>query len=894
MADRLARIFPFTFTAGVCAAFVVLMAQTSAQTRPPTERDIDARIDDVVRSEMATQHIPGVAVGVVRRGTTVKAKGYGYANVEHDVPVDTATIFQSGSLGKQFTAAAVMLQVEDGKLALADPLTKFFPSAPPTWRSITVRHLLTHTSGIPNYTDGTFDYRRDYTEDQLTRFAFGLKPEFAAGSRWQYSNTGYVLLGIIVHKVSGRFYGDELAARVFKPLGMKSARIIDEADIVPHRAAGYRLVKGELQNQQWVAPLLNTTADGALYFSVQDLLAWDAGVRARRIVSDASWKEILQPVRLNSGKTYPYGFGWAFEERGGQSVQAHGGSWQGFKSHYARFLGDDLSVIVLANLAQANPSRISDGIAAVFNPSLARPSKEPGPTTTDVVYSGDESRQTFTAPPPQFADPDRLSKLARAFTEVDRIFEEFATRTHVPGAAWGIVIDEALAHTGSTGYRDVAAKAPAHADTVFRIASMTKSFTAMCILKLRDEGKLSLDDPAERYVPELKSLVYPTSDSPKITVRHLLSHAEGFPEDNPWGDRHLADTDAQLSDMMRGGIPFSNAPGLAYEYSNYGFAILGRIVSRVSGVPYTEYVTANILRPLGMSSTTLEPADVPSDRLARGYRWEDGRWKDEPLLANGSFGSMGGMLTTVADLSRYVAAFLSAWPPHDGPEKAPIRRASLREMQQVWRPAPGSVTRDGAGSVQLNTGGYGYGLRISQTCAFQSSVAHSGGLPGFGSQMRWLPEYGVGIIAFGNLTYTGWGRTIDAAMDALARTRGLRPRMPQPSPALVQARDTVARLIVGWDDAVAESIAADNLFLDRSKERRRAELDELHATVGACTPGSGFDNVENALRGDWTIACERGRLQVAITLAPTMPPKVQFLAVRPLTGEPQRPTTCPQ
>ena len=172
--------------------------------------------------------------------------------------------------------------------------------------------------------------------------------------------------------------------------------------------------------------------------------------------------------------------------------------------------------------------------------------------------------------------------------------------------------------------------------------------------------------------------------------------------------------------MLRGGIPFSNAPGIAYEYSNYGFAILGRIVANVSKMRYADYVAANILRPLGMTSTTLEPSTVAAKRLAHGYRWEDEQWKDEPLLSNGSFGSMGGMLTSVRDLSRYVAVFLSAWPPRDGPETAPIRRASLREMQQLWSPAPASVTRDRAtGTIQLNTGGYGYGLRVSQNCRFR-------------------------------------------------------------------------------------------------------------------------------------------------------------------------------
>src|SRR5207302_61246 len=167
---------------------------------------------------------------------------------------------------------------------------------------------------------------------------------------------------------------------------------------------------------------------------------------------------------------------------------------------------------------------------------------------------------------------------------------------------------------------------------------------------------------------------------------------------------------------------------------------------------------------------TLEPSSVPADRLAHGYRREDNQWKEERQLPHGAGGSMGGMLTSINDLSTYVSVYLSAWPPHDGPETAPIRRASLREMQQLWRPAGASVARDASGALQLTSGGYAYGLRVSQTCAFRTIVSHTGGLPGFGSIMQWLPDYGVGIIAFGNLTYTGWGRTVANAFDALNKT----------------------------------------------------------------------------------------------------------------------------
>lgn len=293
----------------------------------PASREDLLNVDQFITAEMARQRIPGVAVAVIRKGETLIANGYGLANVEHDVPVTPATIFQSGSVGKQFTAAAAMLLVEDGRLALSDPMTKFFADAPEHWKRITVRHLLTHTSGLPDYTASAIDYRRDYTEDELLRFAYGLKVEFEPGARWNYSNTGYVVLGIVIHKASGQFYGEVLRERVFAPLDMKTARIITEEEIVPHRAAGYRLVRNELKNQEWVAPRLNTTADGSLYLSLRDMMAWEAGLRSRRVLKPESWKQMFTPVSLNSGRTYPYGFGWALQDFAGHRAQRHGGSW---------------------------------------------------------------------------------------------------------------------------------------------------------------------------------------------------------------------------------------------------------------------------------------------------------------------------------------------------------------------------------------------------------------------------------------------------------------------------------------------------------------------------------------------------------------------------------------
>jgi CubicO group peptidase (beta-lactamase class C family) len=497
-------------------------------------------------------------------------------------------------------------------------------------------------------------------------------------------------------------------------------------------------------------------------------------------------------------------------------------------------------------------------------------------------------------PTPAFADPHRATRLAAAFPEVERIFREHAERAHVPGYAFGILVDGRLVFAGAGGLADLETKAPVTTETVFRIASMTKSFTALAILRLRDEGRLSLDDPAAKFIPEMAALVYPTADTAPITVRHLLTHAGGFPEDNPWGDRQLAVSDAQLDAWLRAGLPFSTAPGTAFEYSNYGFALLGRIVSRASGMPYRDYLAAHLLRPLGMPSTTLEAAAVPAARKAIGYRWDDpgeapgaaasgtsrGQWVAEPILADGAFGPMGGLWTSLADLARYVGYLMSAWPPRDDADPGPVRRSSLREMQQVARLDRATIGRDTVdGPLRLNAGGYAYGLRVTQDCRAEQIVGHGGGLPGYGSLMRWLPQHGVGLIALGNRTYAGWGGTFDAAFDALARTGALQPRAVQPSAALVAARSELSALLASWDEDRFERLAADNLDRDLSRDRRRARFEELRAAHGACRDDGTWIEVENALRGQWRLACDRGFLTASITLAPTMPPRAQSVRV---------------
>lgn len=341
-------------------------------------RPVDGAVDALVRRTMDAARIPGVALAVIRRGEVLVARGYGIAELENRTPVTDETMFLSGSLGKQFTAAGILSLVEEGRVALDASIRRYLPETPATWEPITIRHLLSHRSGIPDYTGDGFDYRRDYADAELVAMSAALTLEFPAGSRWNYSNTGYVLLGIIMTRVTGRPYHEFLRQRIFDPAGMPTIRVITEAAVVPHRAHGYNLGPSGWEHAAWVAPQLNTTADGSMLLSLRDLVAWNEVVRSRRILRPESWALMLSPTPLNSGRTYPYGFGWFLGEAGGQVVQEHGGAWQGFITQYTRFADDDLAVIVLSNARTMAPPGLAMEVAALYNPRLA---PAPAPTT---------------------------------------------------------------------------------------------------------------------------------------------------------------------------------------------------------------------------------------------------------------------------------------------------------------------------------------------------------------------------------------------------------------------------------------------------------------------------------------------------------------------------------
>jgi CubicO group peptidase (beta-lactamase class C family) len=474
------------------------------------------------------------------------------------------------------------------------------------------------------------------------------------------------------------------------------------------------------------------------------------------------------------------------------------------------------------------------------------------------------------------------ASLQQTSPAIGATFRRFQQEAHVPGLAWGIVAEGRLAHVDHSGVQDLKAKRPVSPETLFRIASMSKAFTALAILKLRDEGKLSLDALAETYIPEMRGWRYPTPDSPRIRVRDLLSHTGGLVTDDPWGDRQQPLPEAEFSRMIAQGVPFTRAPGTAMEYSNYGYALLGRIVSNVSGVNYSEYIGREIMRPLGMNSTSYEVRDAPQQRRAIGYRWENDAWAEEPTMAHGAFGAMGGVQTSANDYAKWVAFLLSAWPAREGPETGPVRRATVRELAQglnfvqVAR-RPGA---SGEGACP-QAAAYAMGFRVAQDCDFGLTLAHGGGYPGYGSYLLLLPEYGVGIFALTNRTYAGPTAPVWDTAVALKQAGLLTPRTLPVSPALATTYRAAGAMYAAGSLTPGRRLLAMNFLLDRSTENWAREFKRLKDQVGTCRTDAPI-TATGALAGRFTWACERGELQGNLLLAPTHAPGIQALRFQPV------------
>ncbi len=375
----------------------------------------------------------------------------------------------------------------------------------------------------------------------------------------------------------------------------------------------------------------------------------------------------------------------------------------------------------------------------------------------------------------------------------------------------------------------------------------------------------------------MADLVYLTKDAPVIDIENLLTMTAGFPEDNPWGDCQLDEPDQMLIDLVREGISFSNVPSYEFEYSNTGYALLGNIITRVSGMPFQKYITQNILQPLGMEQTYWEFDSIPEKQLALGYRWEDKEWKLEPMLHDGSYGSMGGLITSIEDFSKYVSYHLSAWPPRNDEEFGPVKRSSLREMQTSQSPRLNSNAKDFNGNPCASMSGYGFGLGITENCKGLKLVSHGGALPGFGSTYYFFPDYGVGIMALCNLTYTA-AMPARECLKLLFESTEIKPRKLPVSDILLERQEQITQLIQKWDTDLEAKILAENFYLDKSRDKRMKEVRGILKKVGPIEEVGELEP-ENQLRGSYKIQAQHGEISISFTLTLEKDTKVQQLTI---------------
>jgi len=497
--------------------------------------------------------------------------------------------------------------------------------------------------------------------------------------------------------------------------------------------------------------------------------------------------------------------------------------------------------------------------------------------------------------------------LANALTEVgdfpavDAIVSDYFSRGGAPAIAYGIVSGGRLVHSAGFGQRVLGA-GPPDADTVFRIASMSKSFTASAVLLLRDAGALALDDPAATYVPELAGWTCGSADAAPVTIRQLLTMTAGFPTDDPWGDRQQGLPIQAFDELLARGLSFNWAPGTRFEYSNLGYAILGRVVTEASGVLYDEFIRTRLLAPLRLDRTGFESGEFEQGDLAVGYRRGLRGWEEVPFAPYGAFAPMGGVFSSVSDLARWVAGFAAAFPPDGDAPAHPLRPASRREMQLPqavtgWR-SPDRLPGGPPGAPAY----YGFGLFADEDPDLGRVVSHSGGYPGFGSNMRWHPATGVGVIALANGTYAPMTALTALVLNALrprssAYHVALAPAAPAapgadagaPWPETLAAAEAVSRLLLAWDDGTADELFTENVALDSPYPERRHAIAQIRERIGdftvdgpAGTPGAAGTRAaesDTPAHRRWWLTGPGGTVQAQIQLNPERPPRVQSLAL---------------
>ncbi|WP_437728399.1 serine hydrolase domain-containing protein [Sorangium sp. So ce861] len=514
------------------------------------------------------------------------------------------------------------------------------------------------------------------------------------------------------------------------------------------------------------------------------------------------------------------------------------------------------------------------GCAAGERPAAPAPAPRPAPRAAAPAAPAptaptDAPILVAEEPPAWVDDPGRRARLLATVPQIEAHLGAELDRQKLPGFAIGIVVDGELAVSRGFGAIDPATGAAPDADTVYRVGSITKTFTAAAILKLRDEGKLALDDPASRYLPELAEVVYPTADSPRITLRHLLTHASGLPR---LGRFDYSDSTREVTAAeVRAAVPgaaLEYVPGTKEVYSNFGFSLLGLVVERVSGRRYRDYVSEAILAPLGMTSSVWDEGAVPAGRLATGHVKKHGTLKPEPHWRFGASEAAGGLYTSVRDMARYAAFQLSAYPPRSGADAGPLRRSSVREAHTAARPASLSVEPagpEGRYAVDARASAIGLAWRALESCEDEEVVLHSGAVDGYSAWVELYPRAGVGLVLLSSLVDTDREALLGEVRAALRRAGVTAPRKERPSPRLESAFQASVALYDRFERARYEELFTKGFVEHVSPGAFEDIVERLRKDHGACKPGA-LISAKGTREARFAMACERGRMAAKLTL----------------------------
>lgn len=500
-------------------------------------------------------------------------------------------------------------------------------------------------------------------------------------------------------------------------------------------------------------------------------------------------------------------------------------------------------------------------------PGAPHPLARPGSGAAIATLPQQYADRTLVA---TFAEPDRKAKLAAAFPALDGELAAQLAALKLPGFVLGVVIDDELAYARGFGVADLQTRTPATPDTVYRIGSITKTFTSLAVVKLRDAGKLALDDPAARFVPELAAIRYPTRDSPPFTLRHILTHTSGLPPVAGFSftqSDHDVTRAEMLSDLDR--MTLAAAPGTREVYSNFGLALLGLVIERASGLAYRDYVSREIFLPLGMRESYWSEKDVPKERLATAYAPSPSGPQRVPHWRLGASEAAGGIYTSLRDLARYAAFQLAAYPARSEPESGPVRRSTVREAHAVQHHSGLAIAprADAAGQAEVGATASGIGLAwwSEQTCDLEQRVWHSGGTEGFTAAIHLLPQRGVALLLLVNSFQAPHRALVDRALAVLRGSGGLPLRTLPVTSALAQAMARVAQLYTSYSDKDYTELFSQSLRAAVPSAQVVELTRRLTRLHGACKDPVPLE-VLGASSARFKLPCARGYLEYDITV----------------------------